>query len=90
MVAAALLVPSTDAAASMIKKKKNKKAQTETVAAPAPAPKKKQTPYQKLMKEVVDDVLVQRIGDHDPTIGIAGVIQHFPGFFGQIRKVAAV
>ena len=54
MVAAALLVPSTDVAASMIKKKKNKKAQTETVAAPAPAPKKKQTPYQKLMKEVVD------------------------------------
>lgn len=54
MVAAALLVPSTDAAASMLKKKKNKKAQTETVAAPAPAPKKKQTPYQKLMKEVVD------------------------------------
>ena len=53
LVAAALLVPSTDAAASMFKKKK-KKAQTEAVAAPKPAPKKKQTPYEKLMKEVAD------------------------------------
>lgn len=52
LIAAALLVPSTDAAASVFKKKK-KKAQTE-VAAPKPAPKKKQTPYEKLMKEVAD------------------------------------
>ncbi len=54
MIAAALLAPSTDAAASVFKKKKKKKAQTEAVAAPKPAPKKKQTPYQKLMKEVAD------------------------------------
>ena len=53
MIAAALLVPSTDAAASVFKKKK-KKAQTEAAAVPKPAPKKKQTPYQKLMKEVAD------------------------------------
>jgi len=53
LIAAALLVPSTNAAASVFKKKK-KKAQTEAVAAPKPAPKKKQTPYQKLMKEVAD------------------------------------
>ena len=52
LIAAALLVPSTDAAASVFKKKK-KKAQTEA-AAPKPAPKKKQTPYEKLMKEVAD------------------------------------
>ncbi len=54
LIAAALLVPSTDAAAFPFKKKKKKKAQTEAVAAPKPAPKKKQTPYQKLMKEVAD------------------------------------
>lgn len=54
LVAAALLVPSTDAAASVFKKKKKKKVQTEAVAAPKPAPKKKQTPYEKLMKEVAD------------------------------------
>ena len=54
MIAAALLVPSTDAAASVFKKKKKKKAQTEAVAAPKPTPKKKPTPYQKLMKEVAD------------------------------------
>ena len=53
LIAAALLVPSTDAAASVFKKKK-KKAQTEASAAPKPAPKKKQTPYEKLMKEVAD------------------------------------
>ena len=53
MIAAALLVPSTDAAASVFKKKK-KKAQTEATAAQKPAPKKKQTPYEKLMKEVAD------------------------------------
>ena len=53
LIAAALLVPSTDAAASVFKKKK-KKAQTEAAAVPKPAPKKKQTPYQKLMKEVAD------------------------------------
>lgn len=53
LIAAALLVPSTDAAASVFKKKK-KKAQTEAAAAPKPAPKKKQTSYQKLMKEVAD------------------------------------
>ena len=52
LIAAALLVPSTDAAASVFKKKK-KKAQTEA-AAPKPASKKKQTPYEKLMKEVAD------------------------------------
>ena len=51
LIAAALLVPSTDAAASVFKKKK-KKAQTEATAAQKPAPKKKQTPYEKLMKEV--------------------------------------
>lgn len=50
LIAAALLVPSTDAAASVFKKK----TRTEAVAAPKPAPKKKQTPYEKLMKEVVD------------------------------------
>lgn len=54
LIAAALLVPSTDAAASVFKSKKKKKAQTEATAAPKPAPKKKQTPYQKLMKEVAD------------------------------------
>ena len=54
LIATALLVPSTDAAAFPFKKKKKKKAQTEAVAAPKPAPKKKQTPYQKLMKEVAD------------------------------------
>ncbi len=54
LIAAALLVPSTDAAAFPFKKKKKKKAQTEAVAAPKPTPKKKQTPYQKLMKEVAD------------------------------------
>lgn len=53
LIAAALLVPSTDAAASVFKKKK-KKAQTEATAAQKPAPKKKQTPYEKLMKEVAD------------------------------------
>ena len=53
LIAAALLVPSTDAAASVFKKKK-KKAQTEATAAQKPAPKKKQTSYQKLMKEVAD------------------------------------
>ena len=53
LIAAALLVPSTDAAASVFKKKK-KKAQTEAATAPKPAPKKKQTSYQKLMKEVAD------------------------------------
>lgn len=53
LIAAALLVPSTDAAASVFKKKK-KKAQTEATAAQKPAPKKKQTPYEKLMKEVTD------------------------------------
>lgn len=53
LIAAALLVPYTDAAASVFKKKK-KKAQTEAAAAPKPAPKKKQTPYEKLMKEVAD------------------------------------
>ena len=53
LIAAALLVPSTDAAASVFKKKK-KKAQTEATAAQKPAPKKKQTPYKKLMKEVAD------------------------------------
>ena len=35
-------------------KKKKKKAQTEATAAQKPAPKKKQTPYEKLMKEVAD------------------------------------
>ncbi len=54
LIAAALMVPSTDAAASVFKSKKKKKAQTEAAAAPKPAPKKKQTPYQKLMKEVAD------------------------------------
>ncbi len=54
LVAAALLVPSADAAASVFKKKKKKKEQTETVAEKKPAPKKKQTPYEKLMKEVAD------------------------------------
>ena len=54
LIAAALLVPSTDAAAFPFKKKKKKKAQTEAVEAPKPAPKKKQTPYEKLMKEVAD------------------------------------
>lgn len=54
LIAAALLVPSTDAAAFPFKKKKKKKVQTEAVAAPKPTPKKKQTPYQKLMKEVAD------------------------------------
>ena len=54
LIAAALLVPSTDAAAFPFKKKKKKKAQTEAVTAPKPAPKKKQTPYEKLMKEVAD------------------------------------
>ena len=54
MVAAALLVPSADAAASVFKKKKKKKEQTEAVAEKKPAPKKKQTPYEKLMKEVAD------------------------------------
>ena len=44
LIAAALLVPSTDAAAFPFKKKKKKKAQTEAVEAPKPAPKKKQTP----------------------------------------------
>ncbi len=53
LVAAALLVPSADAAASVFKKKK-KKEQTEAVAEKKPAPKKKQTPYEKLMKEVAD------------------------------------
>ncbi len=53
LIAAALLVPSADAAASVFKKKK-KKAQTEATAAQKPAPKKKQTPYEKLMKEVAD------------------------------------
>lgn len=53
LIAAALLVPSTDVAASVFKKKK-KKAQTEATAAQKPAPKKKQTPYEKLMKEVAD------------------------------------
>ena len=53
LIAAALLVPSTDAAASVFKKKK-KKVQTEATAAQKPAPKKKQTPYEKLMKEVAD------------------------------------
>lgn len=53
LIAAALLVPSTDAAASVFKKKR-KKAQTEATAAQKPAPKKKQTPYEKLMKEVAD------------------------------------
>ena len=53
LIAAALLVPSTDAAASVFKKKK-KKAQTEATAAQKPAPKKKQTPCEKLMKEVAD------------------------------------
>ena len=53
LIAAALLVSSTDAAAFPFKKKK-KKAQTEAAAAPKPAPKKKQTPYEKLMKEVAD------------------------------------
>ena len=53
LIAAALLVPSTDAAASVFKKKK-KKAQTEATAAQKPVPKKKQTPYEKLMKEVAD------------------------------------
>lgn len=54
LVAAALLVPSADAAASVFKKKKKKKEQTEAVAEKKPAPKKKQTPYEKLMKEVAD------------------------------------
>ena len=54
LIAAALLVPSTDAAASVFKFKKKKKTQTEAVAAPKPAPKKKQSPYEKLMKEVTD------------------------------------
>lgn len=44
LIAAALLVPSTDAAASVFKFKKKKKTQTEAVAAPKPAPKKKQSP----------------------------------------------
>ncbi len=54
LVAAALLVPSADAAASVFKKKKKKKDQTEAVAEKKPSPKKKQTPYEKLMKEVAD------------------------------------
>lgn len=54
LVVAALLVPSTDAAASVFKKKKKKKEQTEAVAEKKATPKKKQTPYEKLMKEVVD------------------------------------
>ncbi len=54
LVAAALLVPSADAAASVFRKKKKKKEQTEAVAEKKPSPKKKQTPYEKLMKEVTD------------------------------------
>ena len=53
LIAAALLVSSTDAVAFPFKKKK-KKAHTEAVATSKPTPKKKQTPYQKLMKEVAD------------------------------------
>ena len=56
LVAAALLVPSADAAASVFKKKKKKKEQTEAVAEKKTEPKKKQTPYEKLMKEVADSV----------------------------------
>lgn len=55
VLAAAMLVPCTDAAAFLpFKKKKKSKADTTAVTAKPAAPKKKMTPYDKLMKEVAD------------------------------------
>ncbi len=81
LIAAALLVPSTDAAASVFKKKK-KKAQTEATAAQKPAPKKKQTPYEKLMKE--KGVTISEI-DTKPFVASTAFVYDKLGY-GDLRK----
>ena len=43
-----------------------------------------------LPEKVADDVLVQRVGHGDLAVRPPGLVQHFPGFPGQIREVAGV
>ena len=43
-----------------------------------------------LLIKRIDEVLIQIVGAADLCLRIAGSVQHFPGFLGQIRKITGI